>query len=371
MSNKNESYNKLQGINKFLGNVQDEYKLRDDEELKKLKVLAEDVYEMYMDTKLKTYVPLLNKSRFIKRTVNMSDQKKVKLSANDISFIRLRDEVSFISGQQSLEIMLKNAVAYYSNNKDSDTNKLVFDKIKELKTCEKSLEDEILNMEKSNEKDDTNLENKKKNLEIIKTNKSKLEDTLKIIKKNYKKSALEALKILSETEIIEDEETGNTYKTATESAKKFFKEIKNRLNINITTQFIKKEKKNDEYQPNFKTSPDKSTYQKKEYKSSISKTSIVIDTNHSNNDEYVPPSMRKQQLNPLIKKSLLDKDFDPTDDEYIPPHLRLNKKVDFPEFNPSGLPVGEASLKMSQIPKKNIGVWANTLKCIKETPINK
>ncbi len=308
-------------MDRFLGEYQD------NNNIDKLKELALDVYEMYHDAKLKTYLPVLNKSKFIKGTPNMSNKTKEKISINDISSIKLRDEVSYIniSGYQPLEIMLKNAILYYTNNALDDADKKMYEKIKELKVCEKVLEEEIKNLRDNIEL----LEEKKNNLESITKNKTKLEETIKIKKKNYKKSALMAIKILSKTEIVTDKETGTTYKTSCTTAIKLFFEIKNK--ISPPNYEHKTEKKNEPFQST-----------KYEHKNTIIKSAYV---DMFENDVFINPGNKKSVRIEKLPISSIESDFfDDDDDVFIPPHLRLLKS-DFPDLNDN------------KIEPKKLGIW--------------
>ena len=91
-------------MDKYSLDLQEEKKNKD---ITKLNNLVSDIYDMYNDPSLKNFVPIINAGKRIKNSINMSNQKKEKQILNDISFIRLRDEVSYISGHQSLELLLK------------------------------------------------------------------------------------------------------------------------------------------------------------------------------------------------------------------------------------------------------------------------
>ena len=344
-------------MNRFLGEVQDKYNLKEKEENDKNKILAECVFEMYSDDKLKKYVPVLNKvhnKSMIKISANMSGNKKEKISANNVSFIKLRDDVSMISGYQSLELLLKNAISYYSGNCIENTNKLTLEKIKDLKMCEKTLTEEINTIEKKSESIDV-INEKKKCLESIISARTKMENSSKTITKNYKQHATNILKILSEIDVVETNEfvhkdnskcynymthngcTGSVEKHVktypSENAQKLFKEIKDRLFSSVDESVAKNreilniEKKNIEKKNNF----------------IIKKLDIQLDIecinkNSENGKEYKSLIIRQPTVNIV---------YDDNDNEdYVLPHLRLNSSLsEFPEF-------GQQSQK-----NKYTGIW--------------
>jgi hypothetical protein len=348
-------------MDKFSLDLQEEKKNKD---LEKLNNIVNDVYEMYNDPGLKTFVPMLNKiGKRIHNSINMSNQKKEKQILNDTSFIHLRDEVSFIPGHQSLEILLKNAAIYYSgdNKKNHNNDKERVEKIKDLHICEKILTTEISKMEKENDNLEM-LQNKKKKLEEI-NKKIKELNEINDIQKDLHKTALSALKMLSKTELITDD-NGDERKISSDSAKKLFNMIKNKISPKSVTKNYenkKSELKSNTYIPpllqqNDKSSSTTTVYKKKEYIFEIKKTIIeecTIENNNNTNNEYVIPSLRNSvQSNKIIKNNTTAKiKFT---EEYIPPHMRFNVENDFPEIN-----TNQTDLK------KPMGVWGkipNTVK---------
>ena len=344
-------------MDKFSLDLQEEKK---NKELEKLNNIVNDVYEMYNDQGLKTFVPMLNKvGKRIHNSINMSNQKKEKQILNDTSFIHLRDEVSYIPGYQSLEILLKNAAIYYSgdNKKNHNNDKERVEKIKDLHICEKILTTEISKMEKENDNLQM-LENKKKKLEEI-NKKIKELNEINDIQKDLHKTALSALKMLSKTELTIDD-NGEERKISSDSAKKLFNMIKNKISPKIATKNYDKknfESKSNTYIPPVLQQNDKSTttiYKKKEYIFEIKKTIIEECTIENNtNNEYVIPSLRNStQSNKIIKNNTTAKiKFT---EEYIPPHMRFSVENDFPEIN-----INETEVK------KPVGVWGKIPNSVK------